>query len=191
MYFCKGMFHAGRLMCVWSITVPDDDQTAVGNHVADHLEPNHTSDQEPSPVPESEPLQQSNHFQPDEVESQQEEVQENGQSSEAEMSLGSEGEEDTLRRYPSPCQLKKIRNQESQELNTELRVLITKEIRKPGRRTSWSNNMHVHTLFHNLCSCFCESGKDWCSIGIGDHPQTFCLWPCKTWSKLAQRELNK
>ncbi len=35
-----------------------------------------------------------------------------------------------------PCQLKKIRNQESQELNSELQVLITKEIRKPGRRES-------------------------------------------------------
>uniref|UniRef100_A0A673L0E9 Integrator complex subunit 6-like n=1 Tax=Sinocyclocheilus rhinocerous TaxID=307959 RepID=A0A673L0E9_9TELE len=61
-------------------------------------------------------------------------VQENGQSSDSEFSLGSEGEEEAPRRYPSPCQLKKIRNQESQELNSELRVLITKEIRKPGRR---------------------------------------------------------
>ncbi|KAA0715800.1 Integrator complex subunit 6 [Triplophysa tibetana] len=113
----------------------DNDQTAVGNHVANDPEPNHNSDQEPNPVPESEPLEEGNHFQPDEVESQQEDVQENGQSSEGEMSLGSEGEEDTPRRYPSPCQLKKIRNQESQELNSELRVLITKEIRKPGRRT--------------------------------------------------------
>lgn len=166
-------------MCFWSITVPDNDQTAVGNHVANHLEPNCNSDQEPSPVPESEPLQQKNHFQPDEVESQQEEVQENGQSSEGEMSLGSEGEEDTPRRYPSPCQLKKIRNQESQELNSELRVLITKEIRKPGRRTSHNNSMHVHTLLHHLCSCYCESGRDG-RQNRNRWPHTNIL-PCKTW----------
>ncbi|XP_073711249.1 integrator complex subunit 6 isoform X2 [Misgurnus anguillicaudatus] len=114
--------------------IPDDDQKEVTNHITNHLESNHISDGEPSPVPESEPLQQGNHIQLDEVENQHEGVQENGQSSESEMSLGSEGEEDSPRRYPSPCQLKKIRNQESQELNSELRVLITKEIRKPGRR---------------------------------------------------------
>uniref|UniRef100_A0A8C1CEZ0 Integrator complex subunit 6 n=1 Tax=Cyprinus carpio carpio TaxID=630221 RepID=A0A8C1CEZ0_CYPCA len=77
---------------------------------------------------------QSDLLQLDEVENQENRVQENGQSSDSEFSLGSEGEEEAPCRYPSPCQLKKIRNQESQELNSELRVLITKEIRKPGRR---------------------------------------------------------
>ncbi len=67
-------------------------------------------------------------------------MQENGQSSDSELSLGSEGEEEALLCYTSPCQLKKIRNQESQELNSELQVLITKEIRKPGRRES----KHIH-----------------------------------------------
>ncbi|RXN29078.1 integrator complex subunit 6-like protein [Labeo rohita] len=110
---------------------PDNDYTELGNHI-NHLESD--SDKESSPAPESEPIQQRNHLQPDEVENQQDRVQENGQSSDSELSLGSEGEEETPRRYPSPCQLKKIRNQESQELNSELRVLITKEIRKPGRR---------------------------------------------------------
>lgn len=85
-------------------------------------------------MPESEPIQQRNHLQSNEIEIQQDGVQENGQSSESELSLGSEGEEEAPHRYPSPCQLKKIRNEESQELNSELRVLITKEIRKPGRR---------------------------------------------------------
>lgn len=43
------------------------------------------------------------------------------------------GHEDPLLR-PSADQLKKVRDMESQQHNAELRVLITKEIRKPGRR---------------------------------------------------------
>uniref|UniRef100_A0A671KAC4 Integrator complex subunit 6-like n=1 Tax=Sinocyclocheilus anshuiensis TaxID=1608454 RepID=A0A671KAC4_9TELE len=113
---------------------PDNDDTELGNHINNHLESNRKSDKEPSPAPESELIQQRNLLQLDEVENQENRVQENGQSSDSEFSLGSEGEEEAPRRYPSPCQLKKIRNQESQELNSELRVLITKEIRKPGRR---------------------------------------------------------
>uniref|UniRef100_A0A673L407 Integrator complex subunit 6-like n=1 Tax=Sinocyclocheilus rhinocerous TaxID=307959 RepID=A0A673L407_9TELE len=85
-------------------------------------------------TPPKTPPRSKNLLQLDEVENQENRVQENGQSSDSEFSLGSEGEEEAPRRYPSPCQLKKIRNQESQELNSELRVLITKEIRKPGRR---------------------------------------------------------
>lgn len=113
---------------------PDNDDTEFGNHINNHLESNCNSDKEPSPAPESELIQQRNHIQPEEVENQQDGVQENGQSSDSELSLGSEGEEEALLCYTSPCQLKKIRNQESQELNSELQVLITKEIRKPGRR---------------------------------------------------------
>lgn len=123
------MFH------VWSNTAADNDHTELENHITNHLESNNNNlDKELSPVPESEPIEQRNHLQLDEIENQQDGVQENGQSSESELSLGSEGEEEAPCRYPSPCQLKKIRNEESQELNSELRVLITKEIRKPGRR---------------------------------------------------------
>uniref|UniRef100_A0A8C2DTI1 Integrator complex subunit 6 n=1 Tax=Cyprinus carpio TaxID=7962 RepID=A0A8C2DTI1_CYPCA len=113
---------------------PDNDDTELGNHINNHLESNRNSEKEPSPAPESELIEQSDLLQLDEVENQENRVQENGQSSDSEFSLGSEGEEEAPCRYPSPCQLKKIRNQESQELNSELRVLITKEIRKPGRR---------------------------------------------------------
>uniref|UniRef100_A0A8C2G9L5 Integrator complex subunit 6 n=1 Tax=Cyprinus carpio TaxID=7962 RepID=A0A8C2G9L5_CYPCA len=113
---------------------PDSDHTESGNHIANHVESNCSSDLELSPVPESEPIQQRNHLQLDEGENQQDRMEENGQSSDSELSLGSEGEEEAPHRYPSPCQLKKIRNQESQELNSELRALINKEIRKPGRR---------------------------------------------------------
>ncbi|XP_052461956.1 integrator complex subunit 6 isoform X2 [Carassius gibelio] len=110
------------------------DHTESADHIANHVESNCNSVMEPSPVPESEPIQRRNHLQLDEGEDQQDRVQENGQSSDSEWSLGSEGEEEAPHRYPSPCQLKKILNQESQELNSELRALITKEIRKPGRR---------------------------------------------------------
>ncbi|XP_026073999.1 integrator complex subunit 6-like isoform X2 [Carassius auratus] len=113
---------------------PDRDHTESADHIANHVESNCNSVMEPSPVPESEPIQRRNHLQLDEGEDQQDRVQENGQSSDSEWSLGSEGEEEAPHRYPSPCQLKKILNQESQELNSELRALITKEIRKPGRR---------------------------------------------------------
>uniref|UniRef100_A0A8C0YI52 Integrator complex subunit 6 n=1 Tax=Cyprinus carpio carpio TaxID=630221 RepID=A0A8C0YI52_CYPCA len=116
---------------------PDNDDTELGNHINNHLESNRNSDKEPSPAPESELIEQSDLLQLDEVENQENRVQENGQSSDSEFSLGSEGEEEAPCRYPSPCQLKKIRNQESQELNSELRVLITKEIRKPGRHVCY------------------------------------------------------
>lgn len=68
--------------------------------------------------------------------------EENGLPREVELSEGSEdgGEtggvvEQRPARYPSPGELKKVMNSESLEVNTELRALITKEIRKPGRRT--------------------------------------------------------
>uniref|UniRef100_A0A8C2DTM6 Integrator complex subunit 6 n=1 Tax=Cyprinus carpio TaxID=7962 RepID=A0A8C2DTM6_CYPCA len=115
-------------------TPPKTPPRKLGNHINNHLESNRNSEKEPSPAPESELIEQSDLLQLDEVENQENRVQENGQSSDSEFSLGSEGEEEAPCRYPSPCQLKKIRNQESQELNSELRVLITKEIRKPGRR---------------------------------------------------------
>uniref|UniRef100_A0A8C1KM82 Integrator complex subunit 6 n=1 Tax=Cyprinus carpio TaxID=7962 RepID=A0A8C1KM82_CYPCA len=88
-----------------------NDDTELGNHINNHLESNRNSDKEPSPAPESELIEQSDLLQLDEVENQENRVQENGQSSDSEFSLG-----------------------KSQELNSELRVLITKEIRKPGRR---------------------------------------------------------
>uniref|UniRef100_A0A4W4FDU2 VWFA domain-containing protein n=1 Tax=Electrophorus electricus TaxID=8005 RepID=A0A4W4FDU2_ELEEL len=61
---------------------------------------------------------------------EEEAQQENGQPGEQEP----EEHELVTLRYPSPNQLKQRRKDEGQELNTELRALITKEIRKPGRR---------------------------------------------------------
>uniref|UniRef100_A0A8B9GXJ3 Integrator complex subunit 6 n=1 Tax=Astyanax mexicanus TaxID=7994 RepID=A0A8B9GXJ3_ASTMX len=113
----------------------ENNHSAVGNHVG-QIEPDKSADLDPSPesAPISPDLQQ-NHLQGDEEEDkQEEEVQENGQATEEEASVDGEEEEGVTRRYPSPNQLKKLRKEEGKELNTELRVLITKEIRKPGRR---------------------------------------------------------
>uniref|UniRef100_A0A6Q2YXX6 VWFA domain-containing protein n=1 Tax=Esox lucius TaxID=8010 RepID=A0A6Q2YXX6_ESOLU len=72
---------------------------------------------------------------------------ENGFPREGELSEGSEDggeagggeeeEEEHPPRYPSPGELKKLMNSECLEVNAELRALITKEIRKPGRRMSF------------------------------------------------------
>uniref|UniRef100_A0A6Q2Y250 VWFA domain-containing protein n=1 Tax=Esox lucius TaxID=8010 RepID=A0A6Q2Y250_ESOLU len=73
--------------------------------------------------------------------------EENGFPREGELSEGSEDggeagggeeeEEEHPPRYPSPGELKKLMNSECLEVNAELRALITKEIRKPGRRMSF------------------------------------------------------
>uniref|UniRef100_A0A674BIY9 Integrator complex subunit 6 n=1 Tax=Salmo trutta TaxID=8032 RepID=A0A674BIY9_SALTR len=76
--------------------------------------------------------------------------EENGLPRELELSEGSEDggetggvvEEQRPARYPSPGELKKVMNSESLEVNTELRALITKEIRKPGR--------HYEKIFYFL-----------------------------------------
>uniref|UniRef100_A0AAY4BA07 VWFA domain-containing protein n=1 Tax=Denticeps clupeoides TaxID=299321 RepID=A0AAY4BA07_9TELE len=48
-------------------------------------------------------------------------------------------------RFPSPTRLKKQRNRENQEINNELQVLITREIRKPGRCEMPHTHTHTHT----------------------------------------------
>ncbi|KAL0985605.1 hypothetical protein UPYG_G00159340 [Umbra pygmaea] len=62
----------------------------------------------------------------------QEELSEEG--GEAERLGRHEGDEECPARYPSPGELKKLMKSECLEVNTELRALITKEIRKPGRQ---------------------------------------------------------
>ena len=66
--------------------------------------------------------------------------EENGRSPDGELPPGSEDGMDMLLmeeqppRYLSPTALKKHIHEETTKVNNELRVLITKEIRKPGRR---------------------------------------------------------
>ncbi|XP_066542774.1 integrator complex subunit 6 isoform X1 [Hoplias malabaricus] len=117
--------------------VPDDNNPpSVMNHVglqepecSTELEISSGSDSSPSS-----PVLQSNHLQ--EYEVKPENGQENGQAGEEEDEASVEGEEheSIAPRYPSPSQLKMMRKEEDKELNTELKVLIIKEIRKPGRR---------------------------------------------------------
>lgn len=67
----------------------------------------------------------------------------NGRPQAGEPLPGSEGGaevalvEDQPARYLSAVSLKKRIHTETAKVNNELRSLITKEIRKPGRRTSW------------------------------------------------------
>ncbi|XP_060944627.1 integrator complex subunit 6 [Limanda limanda] len=72
---------------------------------------------------------------------------ENGRSPDGELQPGSEEGMDMLLmgqppRYLSPTALKKHIHEETTKVNNELRVLITKEIRKPGR--------HYEKIFHLL-----------------------------------------
>lgn len=65
-----------------------------------------------------------------------------GDEEEGEPPLGGEAGaevvlvEDQPPRYLSPAALKKHIHNETMKVNSELRALITKEIRKPGRRTN-------------------------------------------------------
>ncbi|XP_030642056.1 integrator complex subunit 6 isoform X2 [Chanos chanos] len=106
---------------------PDTDQVAFGNHVGNHCDSDHSPDRQISPAPEN-PEPQRNH-----QDSLEEPGTQNGQPRDGVTSLGSEDEEPPPH-YTCPNRLKKQRNEESQKLNAELRVLITREIRKPGRR---------------------------------------------------------
>ncbi|KAM4597584.1 integrator complex subunit 6-like [Polymixia lowei] len=119
------------------------------NHLnQNHYSPDGTSELEPGHPPE--PLDhQENHTAADPQDLQDgDEEEENGRPQDGELQLGSEGEaergspEDRLARYPSPASLKKQIHSECLEVNNELRALITKEIRKPGR--------HYEKIFHFL-----------------------------------------
>lgn len=81
--------------------------------------------------------------------------EENRQPRVGEQPLGSEGGaelvlvEDQPPRYLSPAALKKHIHNETMKINSELRALITKEIRKPGRRM-----YNKHGLFNPSYTCF-------------------------------------
>lgn len=83
---------------------------------------------------------QGNHTVSDLQDLRHRDEEENGQPQAGELPLGSEGGpemmlgEEQLPRYLSPAALKKHIHTETTKVNNELRALITKEIRKPGRR---------------------------------------------------------
>ncbi|XP_071390309.1 integrator complex subunit 6 isoform X4 [Centroberyx affinis] len=114
------------------------------NHLdQNHYSPDRTSDSEPESLDHEE-----NHMAEDPKDHRHRGEEENGQPHDGELQPGSEGgagrvsPEDQPPRYPSPATLKKQIYCESLEVNNQLRALITKEIRKPGR--------HYEKIFHFL-----------------------------------------
>uniref|UniRef100_A0A3P8YAP3 VWFA domain-containing protein n=1 Tax=Esox lucius TaxID=8010 RepID=A0A3P8YAP3_ESOLU len=130
------------------------DYTAVlGNHVGNLYSPEETPRLRPADTPpRTPPDAPGNPMEEDEEQECGGGEEENGFPREGELSEGSEDggeagggeeeEEEHPPRYPSPGELKKLMNSECLEVNAELRALITKEIRKPGR--------HYEKIFYFL-----------------------------------------
>lgn len=84
---------------------------------------------------------QENHTVADPQDLRHRDEEENGGPQVGELSPGREGGaevvlvDDPQHRYLTPAALKKHIHNETVKVNNELRALITKEIRKPGRRT--------------------------------------------------------
>lgn len=108
------------------------------NHLNEnHYSPDRTSDSEPDQP--SDPIDhQENHIDADPQDHRHGDEEENGGYLVDELQLGSEGGvvflDDQTSRFLSPAALKKHIHNETTKVNNELRALITKEIRKPGRR---------------------------------------------------------
>lgn len=109
--------------------------------IINHLNQNHYSP-EPSSDPEVDHPSGPDDLQENHTsEQQQEEEEEENGGPGTDNPPGSEGGmemmlmEDQTTRFLSPAALKKHIHGETTKVNNELRVLITKEIRKPGRRT--------------------------------------------------------
>uniref|UniRef100_A0A3B4B7W2 VWFA domain-containing protein n=1 Tax=Periophthalmus magnuspinnatus TaxID=409849 RepID=A0A3B4B7W2_9GOBI len=114
--------------------------------IINHLNENHCSlDQNPDS--ETDSICEENHIDPPHPTRHRGE-EENGQPQSGELLSGSEEGaevvqlEDQPSRYLSPQSLKKHIHSETAKVNNELRALITKEIRKPGR--------HYDKIFHFL-----------------------------------------
>ncbi|XP_076012944.1 integrator complex subunit 6 [Genypterus blacodes] len=118
------------------------------NHLNDnHYSPEETSDSEPD-QPSGLIHHQENHVDEDPQDHRHgdEEEEENGGHLEDELDMDSGGGvvflDDQTPRFLSPEALKKHIHTETMKVNNELRALITKEIRKPGR--------HYERIFHFL-----------------------------------------
>lgn len=94
------------------------DDGVFGNHMGNHYSP------EGPPAPEDDALLQVSQYLASVADDRQ-----NGQELPGDSRLA-----DSLAR-PTPSQLKKLHKAETQGHNAELKLLITREIRKPGRRT--------------------------------------------------------
>lgn len=109
--------------------------------IINHLNENHYGSDILEEDPPSGPAdRQENHTATDHQDLLHGDEEENGQPQADELLPGCEGGalvvlgEDQPPRYLSPAALKKHIHTETTKVNNELRALITKEIRKPGRR---------------------------------------------------------
>lgn len=120
------------------------DEASEPDLIINHLNQNHydsdrSSDSE-ADHPSGPADHQENHTAADPQDLQHTGEEENGQPLAGELLPGSEAGaemvlmDDQLPRYLSPEALKKHIHTETTKVNNELRTLITKEIRKPGRR---------------------------------------------------------
>ncbi|XP_042350500.1 LOW QUALITY PROTEIN: integrator complex subunit 6 [Plectropomus leopardus] len=121
-----------------------DDGAPEPDLIINHLNQNHYGSDGSSDSEVDHPLGPADHQEnhtatdPDDLRHGDEE-EENGQPRAGELAPGSEGGaemvlvDDQLPRYLSPAALKKHIHIETTKVNNELRTLITKEIRKPGR----------------------------------------------------------
>ncbi|XP_077584703.1 integrator complex subunit 6 [Stigmatopora nigra] len=126
----------------------DGDGEGEPELIVNHLDQNHRTSPDPDSTPESDnpsPAEpQENHSDPQHV-SPRDSEDENGEEREE---SGGGGDDDVilvgehLPRYLSPTALKKHIQTETTKVNNELRGLITKEIRKPGR--------HYEKIFYFL-----------------------------------------
>lgn len=113
--------------------------------IINHVDQNHYSSDRSSDLEDEDPSGPAdvheNHTGSDNLDLRQRDEEENERPPVDELLLSGEGGadlvllEDQPSRYLSPSALKKHIHSETMKVNNELRALITKEIRKPGRRT--------------------------------------------------------
>lgn len=119
----------------------ESEQTPVLNHMG-HLDLERVPDSNHVSHVESERLPDSNHVDCLNLEQSQELPPLPPNLHRNHLEEEEEAEQENGGGSPEEEELKKARREEGRERNTELRVLITREIRKPGRRkcTYWSHS---------------------------------------------------
>lgn len=144
------LLNVGVCVCVCeSADVDSSDSSSESDLIINHLNQNHygsdggsDSDTDQSSGPAD---HQENHTE-DPRDGRHGEEQGNGQAGEPLPGVegGAEGAlvVDHPARYLSAVSLKKRIHTETTKVNNELRALITKEIRKPGRRT-WTSSLRI------------------------------------------------
>ncbi|KAM7380063.1 hypothetical protein PAMP_003383 [Pampus punctatissimus] len=133
-------------------TADTDEEALEPDLIINHLNQNHYTPDGSSDLEADNPSgptsHQENHMATEPQDLRHRDEEENGQPQVSELPPGIEGGaemvmvDDQLPRYLSPAALKKHIHNETVKVNNELRALITKEIRKPGR--------HYEKIFHFL-----------------------------------------